>query len=133
MIHSNELRIGNFVNDTRTVGNRCGMPPVFHPKKVKKIDEYDIDYFDPIQLTPEILEKCGFNKDNYGVFCLVKDGGRYVSGCKILLWVKFVGTTLQVCTGEEFGNLFELCRILYLHQLQNLYFSLTGKELNLTI
>lgn len=123
MIKANELRIGNLVqfesetgfteqvkvvcireNDFDAEGDE-----VFHNEK------YDGDY-EPIPLTPEILEAAGFDK---------------VSG---LTYDHKDGNTIRESSGQYWyyvkihGN---LRSIQYLHQLQNLYFSLTGKELEI--
>ena len=108
---ANELRTGNYVYDT--LG------------KVNKIDLEAITYIvkephnqvKPIPLTEEWLLKFGFKKveglpgwtyDGYDIF---KDG-------KSWHIFKF-NQTLKV----------HRCKLLYVHQLQNLYFALTGKEL----
>jgi hypothetical protein len=136
MIQANELKVNNrFI---REIHNQRGLEydhdfiltEEWMGKLFSNDSLFGLQDLSPIPLTPKILENCGFNKDNYGIFCFVKDGGKYISGCEILLWVKFNGATLQVCTGDELDNLFELCHILYLHELQNLYFALTSKELN---
>jgi len=73
----------------------------------------------PIPLTPEILEKCGF-EISYCGRCLSR-------GC--------LGLSAE---GEGYATLFHSrdewepsggAPILYLHQLQNLFFALTGEEL----
>jgi len=70
----------------------------------------------PIQLTPEVLEKCGFKKDRNGYslddmynlsFAITKNGD--FLAC-------FLDRSLDLI-------------IHHLHQLQNLYFALTGEEL----
>ena len=75
-----------------------------------------------IPLTPEILEKCGFrrhdnyfNHDNFDGFHIL----RYHDGeCVIEL-------------GDQFHIL--SAPFSFLHQLQNLYFALTGKELTIIL
>ena len=70
----------------------------------------------PIQLTPEILEKCGFVNLNYGWtkgdFCLFDFN--YGKG----------NLNLRLNAAEC-----PLPIVKHLHQLQNLYFALTGEEL----
>ena len=110
---SNELRIGNLVNANGDMLSVTGA---------------DIAYFDfngndysPIPLTPEILEKAGFSKGekwfihqvyyrNYFDLCVNRN---------------------EIIYGQKTEHGFDKrsINIKYLHQLQNLYFALTGEEL----
>jgi hypothetical protein len=73
--------------------------------------------YNPIPLTPEILEKCGF--ENNGFYCTHSDPYMEISPSA-------TGFILSVnCSEYEIGETFN-----HLHQLQNLYFALTGEELN---
>lgn len=106
MMNANELRLGNFV---------------LEESKRVQLSEDDLEVlfaarnyadYEPIPLTPEILEKCGFEKGEKGFWFT---GGIEYNLEKNLL--------------EGFGY----CLIEYLHQLQNLYFALTGEELQITL
>ena len=105
-----DLRIGNIVNldgyYNTIKGGICLMPS-------------EVERYKPIELTEEILLKCGFEKhfelDN--VLCLL-------------------GFSIEDRSGKF--NLFYngacvVPSIKYLHQLQNLYFALTGEELNIQL
>ena len=136
-IKANDLRIGNFVLDRgnkiltidRFWGNKIecdikGMPDksesgiqvYFHPFTE------DIDYLIPIPLTEEWLLKFGF-----------------VTSEK--LWDSFSRSNYYLSKkGELCFNLYESKNIFYMyeyrhieyvHQLQNLYFALTGEELTI--
>lgn len=114
MIKANELRIGNWVKfitvPVQFTGMACYGEGMWNMRNKKLMPlfnynghEYyqaDWDSLHPIPLTPEILEKCGL-KEPSGTFA----------------W-KFspAGEVINV-----------KCK--YLHQLQNLYFALTGEEL----
>ena len=109
MINANELRIGNWVKING------------HEIKLAKelfclllMDQVAAPY--PIQLTPEILEKCGFEMHN--------DRG---------LWrLNNFYLHFYTLSDNEYCfkyNDFRSSSIFYLHQLQNLYFALTGEEL----
>lgn len=80
--------------------------------------------YSPIPLTPEILIACGFSNDNYGIFYirLNKENS---------LWCKRIGRreSWEFCVGETFGTLSGIHDYKYLHQAQNCFFALTGKEL----
>lgn len=113
---SNELRIGNYIlnpyqnkiytvsgiNDSSTINNKDRIYI-----KTKEIDEYsvNINVFKPIQLTEDILVKCGFVKIDNDRFELKSFG------------------IIDISTKQ--GK--------HLHQLQNLYFALTGEELEITL
>lgn len=132
-IKASELRIGNWVNSKL----------VFHfPERVvyrpTRILAYhfqvnDEDCFHPIPLTPEILEKCGFqNYYGHGVIFRYKNvfwGLELYHGDFIL--------TINQPQFDRFGDIEyekwgeEKTIIHYLHQLQNLYFALTGEELDI--
>lgn len=116
MIKSTELRIGgNFAHELR-IGNWL----TSDDNSFWKVDAEVIDVvgrradhlYAPIPLTPEMLEKCGFKvtitEHTYG-------NGRV----GIFFYVGLF--TYGIAKGR------------YLHQLQNLYFALTGEELTVNL
>jgi cadmium resistance protein CadD (predicted permease) len=94
-----------------------------------------IEFIEPIILTPEILEKCGFVKDRFGEYSL--DINPFDLGVKVLF---FSQDYLYIKEGMS-DNKFELVTIWnkdlsgdqYLHQLQNLFYSLCQKELTIQL
>jgi hypothetical protein len=92
------------------------------PHDLEKMESFEDDYKNNgvlgIPLTPEILEKAGFQLFPWG-------------------WIKKsktdFGVRLQVHSFayEVSGN--NPVKLTYLHQLQNLYFALTGEELNVNL
>jgi hypothetical protein len=124
----NELRIGNYIklmlndeefaivqvtlNDLDAVDNKKGV-------------------YEPLRLTEDWLLKHGFSVKNF-------DYSIPISECKVV-WLTLIPqdeecTAYSVCVtqtdeDEEDQNVF-LSDISYVHQLQNLYFALTGKELD---
>lgn len=115
MIAANELRIGNLVKlETGKIV----------PINISGISAINAGYLRVYQtpLTPEILEKCGFN---------------YKELNHNKIWIKSLnvfGFSINLYVHDEkiFFSPFELnweIEIKYLHQLQNLYFALTGTEL----
>ena len=108
---ANELRIGNWVYHKGAN---------FEPIQIDKGEQIDgCEFAEPIPLTPEILEKC-----------CIKD-----------VWIKNSWKVVEdISGGESFGwsmkvrnanydKEIEFAYFKYLHQLQNLYFALTGFEL----
>lgn len=134
-----ELRIGNYVHTTKSVKGLF-MPdgvaevlslgvfevqwlaPDLVPAQTEIWNKAQYPELEPIPITSDWLDRFGFRQHTNAIprpnwklkdgFCLfISDDGRY----------KF-RETFQTNMG----------RIQYVHQLQNLYFALTGKELQLT-
>lgn len=75
----------------------------------------EIDYFEPIPLTEEILLKCGFVKN-------LNIDYRF-HHTKIDITIDMDDYGLQISDTWEFGS------IRYIHELQNLYYALTKTEI----
>jgi hypothetical protein len=86
-------------------------------------DWIPIDDLQPIPLTPEVLEKCGFDKHT-----------KNTNGATIE-WLQHYN--LRYLTFNAFllelGDDISLGHIIHLHQLQNLYMALTGEELEVNL
>ena len=125
MIQVNELRIGaTFINSS---------DGLFEDGKYVTLDRHHFywafessqnleDLLEPIPLTPEILEKCGFEK--------WEDANVYQLNCADEENIQIRGNEVflagnDACTD---GHGFH-CKCEYLHKLQNLYSALTGEEL----
>lgn len=111
-MNASELRIGNWVKN-------LGLDV--------KIEGYGIAFcaegklvYDPIPLTPEILEKCGFGNGNS-------------EKANVDLWNKYWIGDFELDNNKECFDYEGKVSIKYLHQLQNLYFALTGEELKITL
>ena len=125
-MEAKELRIGNLVYDTRTVGDRTGLPPVRNKTKITSIEEGSVyRYIEPIPLTPEILEKAGFVTSEELSYKTVYN----LKGVEISL-IKDKRILFDVDNGDF---VFGFTKIKYIHQLQNLYFALTGEELEVNL
>lgn len=117
MIQATELRIGNWV-----------LGIVGQPERVVKLQAGAVyQWNNPIELTEEILLKCGF-----GGF----DGNKFFEisikeTSNKMVWLAFSKeksfVTIRV---NEMG--FKV-KMQYLHQLQNLYYALTGEELEVNL
>ena len=130
MIDHKEVRIGNTLKSSDSIK----LINVFH------IDEDDdrgrINYigannYEPVELTPDILEAAGFgvNKDNSFGYINENEGilielGDFDEefGRRVFYYV-LPDTDDYTCIAY--------CK--HLHQLQNLYFALTGEELKIDI
>jgi hypothetical protein len=122
MINPSELRIGNFVECTFGIRRIKG---IVNDKEKSATVSFEDSLPDDSQLcsgipiTPELLDRCGF---------IIHKNGLYVNNA---IWLelnqgRFVtpmysdGTSFRSAIGKH---------ITYHHQLQNLYFALTGEEL----
>lgn len=119
MIYPVDLQIKNWIHfDGKPVQVWSISEDRLHLDGGGRISEYRNDgHCQPITLTPEIFENCGFKKHTHGTYIYYRLRhvriGRLNEG-----WVK-VDSDCAVDSIEFFS----------LHQLQNLYFSLTGEEL----
>lgn len=131
MIQANELRIGNYIQGYKTLEG-------WKPLKVegRHIDQFErelrgefnpncprgVDNVEGIPITPEILKSAGFRDMQTGANQYIKQDVRlkYNPICKTVS-VNYRGTYLR------FADLISL------HQIQNLYFALTGEELIISI
>lgn len=125
MIKANELRIGNWVyaDDSDIWIDKAKNKPI----QITIDDFEDTEHMYPIRLTPEILEKAGFvkhisifdtiyfdiNLNKYDYLRLIPDD----ESC--------------ICSLNDAIQLAPYMK--HLHQLQNLYFALTGEELNINL
>ena len=115
---ANELRIGNW----------CASP---YEPKIFKVSAMHILHLEEgmdslsilgIPLTPEIFYNSGFDEKNTKWRKLLKNG-------KVSIDMSHYGqTTFWYCYGNH-----GVIGLDYVHQLQNLYFALTGKELNIEL
>lgn len=126
MIQAQELRINNLLKRADDSVFSVGA------NDIKIISEWNNPFAplpEPIPLTEEWLVKFGFIADNYGVFYKTKDCSNN-SNSIIDLWAKkCLVEQFDISIGQEFGDTHNLCFIKYVHQLQNIYFALTGEEL----
>lgn len=120
MIQPNELRVGNCLlfkgNSTINVKlDRFDLSAILY-------NEDEVLHYKPIELTEEILLKCGFKKagTDKEVLMWLSDFYWYSSS------PNFVSININDCIDK-------VIKCTYLHQLQNLYFALTGEELEINL
>lgn len=135
MIKANELRIGNWIADR---GGKewqiyswesrdkvsAETPMLFRTIKGHPLTEY-VQYLKPIPLTEERLEKFGFERRESKMY----DGHLdvwyfYIHDGKIMFNTELVTDGEIIIQFRRFPIV-----VKYVHQLQNLYFALTGEEL----
>lgn len=125
-----DLRIDNWVSSKRHKGLFTQIHTVM-PNSVRLwcnplATGYKFDEIEGILITPEIMEKAGF----------VKTYEHYYFNQNI--WVNSFGFRIAVDNTENTVNIPHndcgyYTRLVYLHQLQNLYHSLTGTELKIEL
>ena len=131
---ANELRIGNYINNeqrtefVRAVDNWRIQCHLLTDKKQETLYEVSIHLIKPIPLTEQWLVDFGFDKninknqiDSIEMKLSIDNNKTIFSSCGTLDGGMVV---LCLCAGNYFSN-----NLKYVHQLQNLYFALTGKEL----
>jgi hypothetical protein len=112
-MNTRELRIGNLVYDG-------GSPKPFAVTDFTQNE----DFYDPIPLTPEWLERCGFEKDADSDIYQLEAGRK---AFRIQLSTESIIFRFDV--GGDWTESMEAPE--YVHQLQNLYFALTAEELTI--
>ena len=133
MVKSNEFRLGNYLMH-KTGVRILTVPCSFQHFGLMEKDGGK-DLF-PVVLSPTVLEKCGFAENKK--YALLPESREFV----LVLPVMGSGETEirayvkanKECFGRAMMNNLPLSNNFYhLHQLQNLYFSLTGKELEVKL
>lgn len=134
-INAQELRIGNWIYI------ELPMLPIWQMHNVMAQDIADLAKGEmqkrgvkiyPIPLTPELLERCGFVKDgdfdNHSI-------DYYRNGCIHIQFPNYEGWDISyvwrdnVIDEKGMRKQYDIT-LTSLHQLQNLFFALTGEELN---
>lgn len=121
---ANELRIGSLVNDEDGVAMYVG--GVYDANESGNYWVVDSAYnairlidITGIPLTPEILEKCGFEIDKTGKLAILMANQDFM----IAIGLKYFW----------FHSMQLVTKIHYVHQLQNLFFCLVGEELTINL
>ena len=115
---ANELRVGNSLIDSRNNEIHVVSGNSIHSMQYTGSTEI----LKPIPLTEEWLLKFGFKYNSYSSYNLFIND--------FLLVVSFEDYNCNVFIGVSYDDI-DFKHIKHVHQLQNLYFSLTGDELTL--
>ena len=137
MIQSNDLRLGNKVLWNDLICTVAGIQYFIDADENKEghiVDLYNngemvqtpyVSYINPIPLTPEILEKCGFENKKLGKDYWELPNEKCINGWSEEFTFYLPYFEMNTYTGTV--------SIKALHQLQNLYFALTGEELKINL
>jgi len=147
MIKTNELRVGNWVLHHQSplqiesiwrTGINATPSQSYGMCEIEPDAEFEV--IEPIRLTPEILDKCGFEQrpiDTEVCYCLPykRPLSKEAKHDLVLLDYAFAseehkGEYAAAIREHDRDIQFAITMVKYLHQLQNLYFSLTGTDLN---
>lgn len=131
-----ELRIGSLVmyENTTHIIRELGTNSVSHnwlgsPNEVPYISGYED--ISGIPITPDVLEKCGFDKEKIASF-----NQNHISRETYLQKKSGFDWRMRLYLDNEtcywMVNYSKSVEVRYLHELQNLVFSLSGEELNYT-
>lgn len=123
MITADQIRTGNYIvfNDDDSIAKVIGIHTKTDGVDVEFAEEetyIELDKFSGIGITEEILLKCGFKPED-DEFTIEIDNGWKIVWSNGQVRLKF----------EELDCEISFQEYKYLHQVQNLYYSLTFKEL----
>lgn len=132
MIQPSELRLGNWL----LLPNGITQVESISAKWADFTNGYRSDYgaIKPVGLSPELLEKAGFV-----LWKRTEDGDLWRNGKFTLIHTYTVdvgnANTIEITNQRAFflHGYHNDCQIQYLHQLMNLYHSLTGEELSINL
>ena len=146
MIQATDLRIGNYYDHNGAFRKAT-------PETILEVWEAERTWCKPIPITEEILLKCGFEKKDIvkwhgngydyqpeGVFTEQQDYVLNVGEDNDIIvrfekWSLDNDTKMQIHNCNWYVRCYGLinCEIKHLHQLQNLYWCLCGKELEVNL
>jgi hypothetical protein len=118
-MNANELKIGNYYNNN-------GQIKKITPSDIEEVFISERIWCEPLPITKELLLKFGFNNWLENEYSL-SNGYFY---CSFKFYKNGRIDTYFCGQNERFKNK-DTMFFKYVHQLQNLYFALTGEELTL--
>lgn len=122
MVKSNELRIGNLLHADREAGRFVAVAEIRETKIIVHDNDWSglkHDELSPIPLTPEWLRKFGFEEEKYFK-------GTHSFGDFSIVASDFQPVVMGYDDFVRFGKPQQ-----FVHQLQNLFYALTGEELTI--
>lgn len=136
---ANELRIGNWVfyNSEDDKNNPVKFFNKIDGEDIHQMEE-DENYLklhEPIPLTLELLKNCGFSDNDYKAGYIgidIKAGGMKTDF--VLTKPEILGEFQKhFCWQYKAGNIPFFLELEYLHELQNLFFTLKNEELQINL
>ena len=121
---ASEFRIGNWLKDISTNTSSRLRYHIVHSINSEAINNtlIESEWFEPISLKPEILDRI-LQSRKISVDCYrIGDIGLFIKKASSEEWAVFIHNDSETRLGYR-----------YLHQLQNLYFDLTGEELSVNL
>jgi len=125
IMKATELRIGNYINDYYKGIIIISIDTLIGIQKCHDNRKQFQNIFAPIPLTEDWLKKFGFKEK--AEYIWIKEIFKGMFDIKIILTEKGKYVPVIMSMGEEVA----IRQKQYVHQLQNLYFTLTEKELKL--
>lgn len=124
MIKPEELRLGNILR-RKSNGNIC----IVTSRMLVEIEDNIRNDYEAVPLTEELLLKYGFLKKSYNHYC--GDYNIFIIENEICLLQN--ENSFSWFIEDEINGCNVGVDLMYLHQLMNLYFALTGKELEVKL
>jgi len=127
MISCYELRIGNYVAVDESLQkiaaiNRTTASTLEAEENSETVSEHNLDNIEPVPLTDDIIKQCGFAfHDYFNFWQLITTGIR---------------SEMNISTDYEVIDFMRkpiLKKLTSLHQLQNIYYLLKGRELEFQV
>jgi hypothetical protein len=130
MIKAEELRIGNYVTRKNFVTRDTELVQWNIERFALVCDKISsIEEFSPILLNEKWLLKFGFSKNvKYEYYTLFLSEDNSLSAQRIDYWPNDELSVAELCYA---GVCFKRVKLKHVHQLQNLYFAITGEELTI--
>ena len=134
---ANELRIGNWVDYSDHISEHGRVYRISSAIDLNTIEQYP-EYINPISLRSEFIEHFGFELFDYDVNEdddeneIVQSYKRKYRNFEYRIHQPYkLGDSYQFTVKWRWAEEGVLANIDYVHQLQNLYFALTGEELTI--
>ena len=127
-----ELMIGNWVKNKNGVPERVisiNEAIIQVDSNSSNVSDHHVSNFSGIDLTPEILKKAGFENGIGSKIILPLKKDKYTC----YLWLEFIDDRVYLLTADDGHDYHLVDDINHLHRLQNVYFALTGKELQVDL
>lgn len=144
MIAANELRLNNYVNHKDlgivkviSISSRVNDYESIFVESVNDGIDYSFNLdknIMPILLTEEIILKCGFERSKNVRSTFKITTKSYLASFDITLYAYLDNTErVSAITLRQNNSLGDSLYVISLHQLQNLFFALTGKDLDINL